>query len=75
MLVALHQHLAPHRELAIVGDPQAPVAVRHVVEAAPTDVVAFGPAEDVPLLAGRGTVGEQTAVYVCERFACSAPVT
>jgi hypothetical protein len=75
MLVALHQHLAPHRELAIVGDPRAPVATRHVEGAAATDVIAFGPAEDVPLLAGRGTVGEQTAVYICERFACSAPIT
>jgi hypothetical protein len=75
MLVALHQHLAPPRELAIVGDPHAPVARAALERAAPTDVVAFGPAEDVPLLAGRTTVGEQTAVYVCERFSCRAPVT
>jgi hypothetical protein len=75
MLVALDQHLAPHRELAIVGDPDAPVARAAVERAAPTDVLAFGPAEDVPLLAGRGTAGEQAAVYVCERFACRAPVT
>jgi uncharacterized protein YyaL (SSP411 family) len=75
MLVALHQHLAPHREIAIAGDPAAPVARRAVAEAAPTDVIAFGPAEDVPLLAGRTEVDGKTAVYVCERFACALPLT
>jgi uncharacterized protein YyaL (SSP411 family) len=75
MLVALHQQLAPHRELAIVGDPGAPVARRHVAEAAATDVIAFGPAEGIPLLAGRSLVEGRTAVYVCERFACALPVS
>ena len=41
----------------------------------PNAVVAFGPADDVPLLAGKGLVDGQPAVYVCERFACRAPVT
>jgi len=75
MLVALDQHLAPHRELAIVGPPGAPVALAAVAAAAPTDVIAFGPADDVPLLAGRTEVDGSPAVYVCERFACSLPVT
>jgi uncharacterized protein YyaL (SSP411 family) len=75
MLVALHQHLAPHRELAIVGEPHADVARRMLAEAAPTDVVAFGPADGVPLLEGRTLVDGRTAVYVCERFACALPVT
>jgi uncharacterized protein len=75
MLVALDQHLAPHRELAIVGDPRAPVARRMLAGAAPTDVVAFGPATGVPLLEGRTEVDGKTAVYVCERFACALPVT
>jgi uncharacterized protein YyaL (SSP411 family) len=74
-LVALHQHLAPHRELAIVGLSDAPVARAAVASAASTDVVAFGPADGVPLLAGRDTVGGLTAVYVCERFSCRSPVT
>jgi len=75
MLVALDQHLAPRRELAIVGDPRAPVAVAALRARLPADVVAFGPAEDVPLLAGKGLVDGRTAVYLCERFACQAPVT
>jgi uncharacterized protein YyaL (SSP411 family) len=75
MLVALDQHLAPHRELAIVGDPHAPVVRRMLADAAATDVVAFGPAGGVPLLEGRTEVDGKTAVYVCERFACALPVT
>ncbi len=75
MLVALDQHLAPHRELAIVGPPDAPVALAAVAAAAPTDVIAFGPADDVPLLAGRAEVDGSPAVYVCEHFACQLPVT
>ena len=74
-LVALDQHLAPHREVAIAGPPGAPVARAAVERAAPTDVIAFGPADDVPLLAGRGLVDGQAAVYLCERFACRLPVT
>jgi uncharacterized protein len=75
LLVALDQHLAPHREIAIVGDPAAPVARAAVSGAAPTDVIAFGPAEDVPLLAGRTEVDGRTAVYLCESFVCGLPVT
>jgi uncharacterized protein YyaL (SSP411 family) len=75
LLVALHQHLAPHRELAIAGPPDAPVAIAAVERAAETDVIAFGPADGVPLLAGRSEVDDKPAVYVCERFVCALPVT
>ena len=74
-LVALDQYLAPRREIAIVGDPRAPVALAAVERAAETDVIAFGPADDVPLLAARTEVDGRTAVYLCERFACALPVT
>jgi uncharacterized protein YyaL (SSP411 family) len=63
------------RELAIVGDVDSPVARAARAPFQPNAVVAVGPSEDVPLLAGKGLVDGKTAVYVCERFACRAPVT
>ena len=74
-LCALDLHLAPSRELAIVGPVDAPVARRALAPFDPRTVVAVGPADDVPLLAGKGLVDGLPAVYVCERFTCRAPVT
>jgi uncharacterized protein YyaL (SSP411 family) len=72
-LCALDLYLAPPRELAIIGDVRAPVARAALAPFRPSTVAAVGPAEDVPLLAGKGLVGGATAVYACERFACRAP--
>jgi uncharacterized protein len=74
-LCALELHLSPHRELAIVGDPGSPVARAALHGFDPGAVVAFGPAGDIPLLAGKTLVDGKAAVYECERFACRAPVT
>jgi uncharacterized protein len=74
-LVALDLHLSPPRELAIVGPVDSEVARAALEPWQPRAVVAVGPAEDVPLLAGKDLVGGRPAVYVCERFACRAPVT
>jgi uncharacterized protein YyaL (SSP411 family) len=74
-LCALEFHFSPPRELAIVGPPSSEVARAALRGFDPNAVVAFGPAEDVPLLAGKGLVDGRPAVYVCERFACRAPVT
>ena len=41
----------------------------------PNAVLAFGPAESIPLLEGKTEVDGKPTVYVCERFACKAPVT
>ena len=67
--------LSPPREIAIVGDVYSPVARATLAPFEPNTVVAVGPSEGVPLLAGKGFVDGKTAVYVCERFACRAPVT
>ncbi|HSC91593.1 MAG TPA: thioredoxin domain-containing protein [Gaiellaceae bacterium] len=74
-LCGLALHFAPPRELAVVGPPDSEVARAALAGWDPNAVVAVGPAEGVPLLAGKGLVGERPAVYVCERFACRAPET
>ena len=74
-LCALDLYLSPPRELAILGEPQAEVARAALRGFDPNAVIAFGPAEGVPLLEGKTLVDGKTAVYVCERFACQAPVT
>ena len=74
-LCALDLHLSPPRELAIVGDPQSDVARAALRGFDPNAVVAFGPADGVPLLEGKGLVDGKPAVYICERFVCRRPVT
>ncbi len=74
-LVALDLHLSSPRELAIAGPVDSDVARAALEPWRPQTVVAVGPADDVPLLAGKGLVEGRPAVYVCERFACQAPVT
>jgi uncharacterized protein YyaL (SSP411 family) len=74
-LCALDLHLSPRRELAIVGGPESDVARAALRGFDPNGVVAFGPGDDVPLLEGKALVDGKPAVYVCERFACRAPVT
>ena len=74
-LNALDLYLAPPRELAVIGAPEDDVARAALAGFDPDTVVAFGPAEDVPLLAGKDYVDDKAAVYVCERFSCQAPVT
>ena len=75
LLCALDLWFSPPRELAIVGDPRSAVARAVLEPYNPNAVVAFGPADDVPLLVGKHPVDGKPAVYVCERFACRAPVT
>ena len=74
-LTALELHFSPPRELAIVGPVDSPVARAALEPFQPDTVVAVGPADDVPLLAEKGLVDEKPAVYVCENFACQAPIT
>jgi uncharacterized protein YyaL (SSP411 family) len=74
-LCALELHLSPPREIATVGGADSAVARAALRGFDPNAVVAHGPADDVPLLAGKTLVDGKPAVYVCERFACRAPET
>jgi uncharacterized protein YyaL (SSP411 family) len=75
LLQALDFHLAPVKEVALVGDDVRPL--ERVVRGAfrPHLVLAGGERDGVPLLEGREPVDGRAAAYVCERFACKAPVT
>ena len=85
LLCALDLHFSPPREIAVVGPPGDPdtADLRRGALAPfePNAVFAFSSgaedpaAERVPLLAGKDVVDGRPAVYVCERFACRAPVT
>ena len=75
MLCAFDLWLAPPREIAILGPVESPVVRAALAPFAPNTVVAVGPADGVPLLEGKDLVRGHPAVYVCERFACQAPVT
>jgi uncharacterized protein YyaL (SSP411 family) len=75
LLQALDFHLAPVKEVAIVGPDAGPLERVVRSEFRPHIVVAGGPADGVPLLAGREPVEGRAAAYVCERFACLRPVT
>jgi uncharacterized protein len=74
-LNALDLYLSTPREIAVVGPPGSDVARAALEPFEPNAVVAFGPAQGVPLLAGKDYVDGRPAVYVCERFACRRPVT
>ncbi|HEU5064485.1 MAG TPA: hypothetical protein VFT86_01180, partial [Gaiellaceae bacterium] len=74
-LAAFDFHFSAPREIAIVGPVHSPVARAALGPFQPNTVVAVGPSDDVPLLAGKGPVDGEPAVYVCARFACQAPVT
>ena len=85
LLCALELHFSAPREVAIVGrsgDPATESLRRAALERfEPGTVYAFAEGPDdpavarVPLLAGKGLVDGRPAAYVCESFACKAPVT
>jgi uncharacterized protein len=74
-LSALDLHFSPPRELAVLGPVTSDVARAALEPFEPNTVVAVGPGDGVPLLEGKGLVDGQPAVYLCENFACRAPVT
>ena len=80
LLCALDLHFSPPREIALIGesDPLRRVALGGFEQ---NTVFAFARGADdpaakrVPLLEGKGLVEGRPAAYVCESFACRAPVT
>ena len=77
LLRALDFQLSPTKEVALIGDELAELAA--VVRAGfrPHQVLAGGPqgAEAPALLADRPAIDGKPTAYVCEHFACQAPVT
>ncbi len=74
-LCALDLYLSPPRELALIAAPGDELVRKALAPFEPNTVAAFGPSDDVPLLAGKVRVDGKPTLYVCERFACRAPVT
>jgi uncharacterized protein YyaL (SSP411 family) len=75
LLQAIDFHLAPPKEVALVGDDLAPLERTVRSRFRPHLVLAGGAADGVPLLEGRTPVDGHAAAYVCENFACKRPVT
>ena len=75
LLQALDFHLSQPREVALVGDDLRPLEAVVRGRFRPHIVLAGGEPGEVPLLEGREPVDGRAAAYVCERFACKAPVT
>src|SRR5262245_1310371 len=85
LLQAIDFHLSPVREVALVVPRNGPASEGRLSELAavvrsahrPHVVLAGGPegSERPELLRERPAVGGEPAAYVCEHFACQAPVT
>ncbi|MDQ6605659.1 MAG: thioredoxin domain-containing protein [Actinomycetota bacterium] len=81
LLQAMDFYLASVKEVAIVGEgPEARALERAVRRQFHPHLVLAGGAggnsgEDVPLLVGRTLLDGHAAAYVCQHFACQAPVT
>jgi hypothetical protein len=77
LLRAVDFGLAPVKEVALVGTEVDEMAATVRTSHHPHLVLAAGPEGSTvpPLLAGRTEVEGRTAAYVCESFACRAPVT
>src|SRR5215212_3949557 len=75
LLQALDFRLAQVKEVALVGGELRPLerVVRDSFR--PHLVLAGGEPDGVPLLEGRDPVEGRPTAYVCEQFACRAPVT
>jgi uncharacterized protein len=76
-LQAFDFYVSRVHEVALVGSGDGFAELARIVRAQyrPHVVLAGGPGDEVPLLAGREPVDGRAAAYVCEGFVCQAPVT
>ena len=81
-LSAIDMLLSPPQEIAVIGPAgeRATAELRHaaLVGFHPNAVYAYGDGggdDPLPVLAGKTLVDGRAAVYICERFACQAPLT
>ncbi|HEX2740914.1 MAG TPA: thioredoxin domain-containing protein [Rubrobacter sp.] len=85
LLCALDFSTSEPREVAVVGDPEAPdtnALLKTVYESYLPNKVVAGRAQDddeaaglIPLLAQRPARGGRATAYVCAHYACQAPTT
>jgi uncharacterized protein len=77
LLRALDFHLAPVKEVALIGDDLSELAQVVRADLRPHLVLAGGPqGTEVPdLLQSRTTIDAHPTAYVCESFTCQAPTT
>ncbi len=77
-LQAIDLLVGPAQELALVGDQLTDFERVVRSQLRPRLVIAGGDdvsASPVPLLQGRAAVGGSSAAYLCQNFACAAPLT
>ena len=81
MLGALDFHLAPGREVVLVGEDRAALHATAAARYRPYDLLAGGPpaevaalAPRVPLFAGRTALEGRPTAYVCAGQTCQLPV-
>jgi uncharacterized protein YyaL (SSP411 family) len=73
MLAAFDFYLGPVQEIAVVGDDKGAALAVIQRSFGPNRVIAAPPA-DIPLLKDKATIDGAVTVYVCENFACAAPL-
>jgi hypothetical protein len=81
-LQALDHALGAHREIAIIGAPQAEDTAAILAASregfCPHQVVALRPPQaetPIPVLQNREQIDDRATAYVCENFTCRPPIT
>jgi len=78
LLCAIELRTAGVQEVALVGPDQQPCSTCSASATGPRVVLASAPQSSgsvVELLAGRSAIAGRATAYVCEHFACRAPVS